>query len=270
MHRPGEPSKHAKVVQLHDQRIWIDRMSLHSVTLEETLERAAQAIANRQFCQIVTANLDFMWLAYRDPAFLELINSAGLVVADGVPLIWLTKLAGCPLPGRVNGTDLVHSLARLSAERGYRLFFFGGAPGVAEQAAVRLQTEFPDMVNAGCYSPPFGAWDELETRRIVNAIRKAKPDVLFVGLGAPRQDQWIAAMADILDVPVCVGIGGSLDFFAGRLDRAPVWMQRHGLEWLHRLTTEPGRLWRRYLLHDGPLFARLVGWALVTRRKRNG
>ena len=181
--------------------------------------------------QIVTVNLDFIRIAQRDAEFRAVINAADLSVADGVPVVWAARLFGVPIPGRVTGVDIVERGVALAAERGYRLFLLGAAPGVAAAAASALQRRCPALLVAGTYSPPYGPFSAETDAHIVDRIRAARPDMLFVAFGAPRQDLWIARHKHELGVPVCVGVGGTFDLLAGNLARAPRWMQRAGLEW---------------------------------------
>jgi N-acetylglucosaminyldiphosphoundecaprenol N-acetyl-beta-D-mannosaminyltransferase len=223
-----------------------------------------QAIQMRRPRQVVTVNVDFIKLATADSAYRRLINTADLSVADGMPLLWAARLIGAPLPERITGTDLVLGCAQMAAAEGHRLFLLGAAPGVAEQAAAKLERRFPGLTVCGTYAPPFGPWAEDEDRHIVERIQVARPDVLFVAFGAPRQDLWIREHMAELNVPVSVGIGGTLNFLAGKVRRAPQWMQDFGLEWLYRVVQEPGRLWKRYLLEDLPIFFQLLAQARVT------
>jgi N-acetylglucosaminyldiphosphoundecaprenol N-acetyl-beta-D-mannosaminyltransferase len=231
----------------------IDRIKLGA--LETWLESFMQSGRPHQ---IITANLDFIAIARRQPAFAELIEGADLVVCDGKPLQWASRLQGEPIPARVTGMELVLRTALLSVERGYRIFFLGAAPGVAERAADALQVMMPGVVIAGSYSPPLGPIDEEENARMVEHVRAARPDALFVALGAPRQDYWIQQNLSATGVPLCAGIGGVFNFLAGEMRRAPDWMQRAGFEWAYRLMQEPSRLWRRYLVEDLPLFFELL------------
>jgi N-acetylglucosaminyldiphosphoundecaprenol N-acetyl-beta-D-mannosaminyltransferase len=234
------------------------------VDFAAAMERVRQAIQARRPCQIVTVNVDFVKLAKADSAYRRLINTADLSVADGMPLLWAARLIGAPLPERITGTDLVLGCARMAAAEGHRLFLLGAAPGVAEQAAAELERRFPGLTVCGAYAPPFGPWAEDEDRQIVQRIQAARADVLFVAFGAPRQDVWIREHMAELNVPVSVGVGGTLNFLAGKVRRAPQWMQDFGLEWLYRVVQEPGRLWKRYLLEDFPIFFQLLAQARVT------
>ncbi len=208
--------------------------------------------------QIVTANLDFVATARKRPDFARVIAEADLVVCDGKPLQWAASIQGSPIPARVTGMDLVIQTAKLSVERGYRIFLLGAAPGVAEQAAMKLDAMFPGVRIVGVYAPPEGEFSDTENAHMVSMVREARPDALFVALGAPKQDIWIAAHRDELGVPLCAGIGGVFNFLSGRTRRAPLWMQRAGLEWAFRLLQEPSRLWRRYLVNDLPIFFELL------------
>lgn len=236
---------------------------VHRVTLAAVCEQMEAFIRSGRPHQIVTVNMDFLRLARQDAAFHAVVNAADLVVPDGVPVLWAARLLRRPLGERVTGVDLVEQGAALAATRGYRVFLLGAAPGVADAAAAALVQRYPRLCIAGTYAPPIGPFTAEEDARMVAAVRAARPHLLFVAFGAPRQELWIHAHLDDLAVPVCVGVGGTFNFLSGAIPRAPVWMRRAGLEWAHRLAQEPGRLWRRYLVHDLPLFLRLVGAGLM-------
>lgn len=206
--------------------------------------------------QIVTANLDFLRLGTQDRPFRDLVNSSSMVVADGMPLVWASRLLRTPLPERVAGVDLVTACAGLAAEHGYRVFLLGAAPGVADTAANVLRKRYPTLRIVGTHSPP--SLSEDDDRETLSRIREAQPDILLVAFGAPRQERWIRKHMHDLGVPVCMGVGGSFDMLSGRVSRAPRWMQRAGLEWFYRFIEEPGRLWQRYFVHDLPVFLRLM------------
>jgi N-acetylglucosaminyldiphosphoundecaprenol N-acetyl-beta-D-mannosaminyltransferase len=215
--------------------------------------------------QILTVNLDFLYLAEQDAEFRATINEADMAVPDGMPLVWLSRLIGTPLAGRITGVELVHESCQLAASRGVGVFFLGGTPEVAAAAAARARVQHPGLV-VQQYAPPFGAISPDEDERIVEMIVRARPGFLFVALGAPRQDFWIRAHRERLGVPVAMGVGCVLDLLAGTASRAPAWMQAAGLEWTYRLIREPRRLWRRYLVNDLPLFGRLALMALDRHR----
>ncbi|HEY8283974.1 MAG TPA: WecB/TagA/CpsF family glycosyltransferase [Chloroflexota bacterium] len=207
---------------------------------------------------VVTANVDFLRLASRDAGFQGIVNDADLVLADGMPLVWASRRRSTPLPCRVTGVDMIMACAQLAAKRGYSIFLLGAAPGVAYDTAEVLQQRFPGLRIVGTYSPPNAEMADHDDDVCVRMVRAARPDMLFVAFGAPKQEHWIRAHQAVLNVPVCMGVGGSFDMLAGNVRRAPVWIQRHGLEWLYRLAQEPRRLWKRYIVHDLPVFARLM------------
>ena len=246
------------------QQIDLLNVRVDRVDFSAVMGQIRQAIQLRQPRQLVTVNVDFIKLAKADSNFRRLINTSDISVADGMPLLWAARLIGAPLPERITGTDLVLGCAQIAAEEGHRLFLLGAAPGVAEQAGAELQRRFPGLTICGSYAPPFGNWAEDEDRRIIQRVQAARPDVLFVAFGAPRQDVWIREHMAELNVPICAGIGGALNFLAGKIRRAPQWMQDFGLEWLYRVAQEPGRLWKRYLLEDLPIFLQLLAQTRIT------
>jgi N-acetylglucosaminyldiphosphoundecaprenol N-acetyl-beta-D-mannosaminyltransferase len=175
-----------------------------------------------------------------------------------MPLVWLSRLRGTPLPARIAGLELVEQACRIAARADVGVFLLGAAEGVAEAAGRTLASRHRGLRIAGTYAPPFGTWPADEAARMAAAVRAAGRCILFVAFGAPRQDEFIQAHLASLDVPIAMGVGCAFDLLAGDLRRAPPWMQHAGLEWLWRLAQEPGRLWRRYLLEDGPLVLRLA------------
>lgn len=233
----------------------------------ETLDRIEQMVkvgrASGRAHQIATVNADFVVRAQFDPELRYLLQNADLLTADGMPLVWGGRLLGAPLAGRVTGADLVPVLAQRAAELGLSIFFLGGEPGVASQAADLLKKAYPALRIAGVHSPPFSSILEMDTS-FLEEIRLARPDILLVAFGNPKQEKWIGMHGRHLRVPVMIGVGGSLDFVSGHFHRAPKWMQRSGLEWLFRLLQEPRRLFRRYavdLVVFGSLFLR-QWWAM--------
>ena len=192
--------------------------------------------------------------ARRSPAFREVLSTADLVVPDGMPLVWIGKLRGHPLRRRVYGPELMLEFCSRTSGRGYRHYFYGAAPGVAARLAETLRRRWPGLQVAGTFSPPFRALAPDEKTEVVARINAASPDVLWVGLGAPKQERWMRDNRAVLRVPVLVGVGAAFDLISGRVRQAPPWLREHGLEWSWRLAVEPCRLWRRYLL-NGPQFA---------------
>jgi N-acetylglucosaminyldiphosphoundecaprenol N-acetyl-beta-D-mannosaminyltransferase len=220
------------------------------------------ALASGRPHQVVTLNLDFLAIARKNPDFARVVAAADLVVCDGKPLQWVAGMKT-----RVTGNDIVLQTAQLSAERGYRLFLLGAYPGVADCAAQRLRELAPGVMIVGTCAPPRWPFTPEQDAEIIAAIQAARPHALFVALGAPRQDEWIARHPE-LGASVSVGVGGAFNFLAGETRRAPLWMQRMGLEWAHRLISEPTRLWRRYLIDDLPLAALLILHQMTGRNRR--
>src|SRR4051812_18732878 len=217
-----------------------------NISTAETIETIDRMVASRQPHYLVTANVDFLVQAQQDVELRRILFDAHLVLCDGMPLVWASRLLGNPLPERVAGSDLVPLLIRIAAQKGYRLFFLGGTPESTAQAITRLKAEHPQLAAAG-YSPPFNQLLEMDHGEIKRRIHEARPDFLFVSFGCPKQEKWVAMHYQSLGVPVSAGVGGTIDFLAGQLKRAPVWMQRTGTEWLFRMAQEPRRLLRRYV-----------------------
>ena len=203
--------------------------------------------------------------AKRDPALRPVLNASSLVVPDGMPLVWLARWHGHALKRRVYGPELMLEFCERTQAKGYRHFFYGGAPGVAELLAATLVKRFPKLLVAGTYCPPFRPLTASEAEEIIGTIRAAVPDVLWVGMSTPKQEQWMQQFRAALGVPVLVGSGAAFDLNTGRVPQAPRWMRERGLEWLFRLLVEPRRLWRRYLLR-GPEFVWNVALELLRLR----
>jgi len=215
---------------------------------------------------IITANLDHLRRYRHDDEYRDLCRQASLVVADGRPVIWAARLQGTPLPGQVAGSNLIWSLSRAAAARGRSVFLLGGLPGAAEKAAERLRDAFPGLRIAGTHCPDFG----FEARpaavfEIAAMLHRTAPDIIFVALGSPKQERLIARIRHVLPRSWWIGVGISFSFVAGDIRRAPAWMQRCGMEWLHRLLQEPRRLAKRYLVQGVPFAAYLFAHAGVRR-----
>jgi N-acetylglucosaminyldiphosphoundecaprenol N-acetyl-beta-D-mannosaminyltransferase len=217
------------------------------LTLHEAVRRVEEMIASKQPHYLVTANVDFLVQARQDVELRHILTEAELVLCDGTPLVWVSRLLGHPLPERVAGADVAPLLIEAAARKGYRIFFLGGKPEVTAQAVEKLQRQYPSLNIAGYYSPPFHSLLEMDHEEILRWIRPAKPDVLFVSFGCPKAEKWMAMHYRSLGVPVTIGVGATIDFLAGKKKRAPRWMQRSGTEWIFRLFQEPRRLFRRYM-----------------------
>lgn len=250
-----------------ESRVQIGPIWFDALEFEGALARIAVLAASRGSHQIVTANVRFLTLARRSPDLAAVVNAASAVVADGMPVLWLSRLAGRGLPARVTGVDLLEACCALAVSSGWPVYLLGGRPGVAEQAASALVGRHPGLTVAGTHH---GYLSAAEEPAMVDGIRATRARLLFVGMGCPRQEFWISRNLVQLGVPVCIGIGGTLDVAAGLLLRAPPLWQRTGFEWLYRLRQEPRRLWKRYLLEDLPTVGLLAAQSLLRRLHGNG
>jgi N-acetylglucosaminyldiphosphoundecaprenol N-acetyl-beta-D-mannosaminyltransferase len=217
---------------------------------------------------VVTPNIDICRQARSDPAALSLVQSASLVVPDGMPLLWIAKVRGEPLVERVTGSSLIFTLTGAAAQVGLSIYLLGGVPGVPEAAAENLTRMYPGLKVAGTDAPAIGFDKSIEGVDAVRTrIRDAAPNIVYVGLGFPKQEQLIAKLAPALPAAWFIGCGAAIPFAAGTVSRAPEWMQRSGLEWVHRLMREPRRLFRRYLILDLPFATELLIGAVAERGK---
>jgi N-acetylglucosaminyldiphosphoundecaprenol N-acetyl-beta-D-mannosaminyltransferase len=240
-------------------RIDICGIEIDRYNFDQVLEIIVNhAVAGKSPEYVVTPNAMHILSLQKDAPFREIYRKAFLVVPDGVSLLWSAQFLNTPLNGRVNGTDLFEQLCAVAAGTGLKVFLLGGREGAADAAREILETRHPDLKIVGTHCPPYGFESQSAELALINAkIQAVKPDLLFVGLGAPKQEKWIAAHYQELGVPISVGIGVSFELVANMVSRAPVWMQKTGLEWLFRLIVEPSRLWKRYVIGN-PLFILLV------------
>lgn len=232
-------------------------LPLANVTADEAVVEIEKLILSGGTHQVATANLDFWINSLADVDLHRIIAGCSLVLPDGMPLVWISCLLGASLKERVSGVDMVPRLAELSARKGYRIFLLGGREGVAERASQVLQAMHPGTNIVGHHAPPLADLERMDHGDTLERIRAAKPDILMVAFGNPKQEKWIRMHARRLGVPVSIGIGGSLDMLIGNVARAPRWMQRSGLEWLGRCAQEPGRLLPRYARNLAGLVLRL-------------
>jgi N-acetylglucosaminyldiphosphoundecaprenol N-acetyl-beta-D-mannosaminyltransferase len=227
--------------------------------MADTIAQMEEWINRREGCRTVAAtSMHGIVEAQHDPAFKHILNSTDLVVPDGMPLVWLGRRRGHKLPRRVYGPELMASFIEKTAGKGYRHFFYGGEPGIAEQLAETLKNRFPETMVVGGYSPPFRKLTQEEDDEIVRLISRTAPDVVWVGLGAPKQERWMHEHRTRLRVPLLVSVGAAFNILSGSRSQAPRWMREHGLEWLFRLLQEPRRLWRRYLIYGAQFIACIV------------
>jgi N-acetylglucosaminyldiphosphoundecaprenol N-acetyl-beta-D-mannosaminyltransferase len=228
-------------------------LEFDNLSMAGAVQRIDRLVRARYPAMVVTANVDHALRFQHDPEYARIVRGADLVLADGKPIIWASRLQRTPLKERVTGSDLLPLLCRHAARCGQRVFLLGGDPGVADKARSVLEARFPGLQVVGTHCPPTGfEKSAVENARAVEAVRQARPDILFVGLGSPKQERWIAR--NMFDYGPClsIGVGISLSFVAGVVRRAPLWMRKAGLEWFWRLLCEPRRLWKRYLIQDLP------------------
>ncbi|GID96741.1 WecB/TagA/CpsF family glycosyltransferase [Amorphoplanes digitatis] len=254
-------------------RVHLDGTGIDRITEAEVVAVVREAITLGRGGRILTPNVDILRQAQIDAGVRVHLDDADLIVADGMPLVWASRLSGTPLPERIAGSSLIWSLSRGLGHDRRSIFVIGGAPGAdgaqngAARAADRLARECPGLRIAGTSCPQFGFEKKKRTyARFLAEVVRAKPDLVFVGLGFPKQEKVITRLRAEMPKAWFIGCGAAVNFVAGDVERAPLWMQRTGLEWAHRLGTEPGRLAKRYLKHDAPYAMRLLAGAASRRR----
>lgn len=238
-------------------RVNILGVGISAVNLTSALEEIERWIEQGKRHYVCVTPVHGIMACHWEPDLRAIFNASGLTTPDGMPIVWLLRWLGHRQVARVYGPDLMLAVCQRSLSKGYRHFLFGGEHGVAEALKARLQERFPGLQVVGTLSPPFGRLEPEEDEEMVRRINEVRPDIVWVGLGCPKQERWMAEHRDRLKAPVLIGVGAAFDFLTGRKPQAPRWMQRAGLEWLFRLLTEPRRLWGRYLINN-PLFVALV------------
>lgn len=236
---------------------------IDNLTMDEALLAIDNLINENKQAYVVTPNVDHIVQLEAGGELCEVYKNADLILTDGKPLLWIAKWYGTPIKEKISGSDLFPRLCELAAKKGYKMFFLGAAEGVAAKAADNLIRRYPGLNVVGTYSPPYGfEKDEEEMQKIMTMIKENHPHILIVGLGCPKQEKFILHNRKILDVPISLGLGASLDFEAGNIKRAPKWMADHGLEWLFRITQDPKRMAKRYLVDD----RKIIGLAIKYRK----
>jgi len=246
-------------------------VSAHAITERECVAYIAEAWAAARGGWLHTINLDHLRMIHAGLFFPEGLPDAELRVCDGAPLVWASRIQGTPIPERVAGSDLIRSLTQAAAKDHRRVFFLGGNPGSAEGAAKQLAQEFPGFEVAGILCPEFGfEKDDASLAAITQTLQDADPHLVFVAVGAPKSERLIQDWAKLMPKVWWAGVGISFSFVTGEVKRAPRWMQVTGVEWIHRLMQEPGRLAKRYLVHGLPFAARLLFSSIVYRLRGKG
>lgn len=236
-----------------------------NVTEEEAIRHIEECIKDRKIGFVVTPNVDQIVMMEKNLYFREICDNAELSVVDGHPLLWIAKWYKRPIKEKICGSDLMPHLCRIAAEKGYKIFLLGAAEGIAAKAADILKEQNPGLIIAGTYSPPFGfEKDQAELDKINRILKESEADMLFVGMGAPKQSVFIYENMDKYQIPMSFCVGATIDFIAGEQTRAPRWMTDHGLEWLYRLFKEPKRMFKRYIVND----TKIIGLAWKYRKVR--
>lgn len=239
-HNPCNPSDQFDVLGV----------AISAINLDDAVRHISCWIEDHSKAYVVLTTVYTIMRAFDDPTLRARINHATMVTPDGMPLVFMARLMGHRNVDRVYGPDLLLAISQVAVNRGYRCYFYGGNASSAAQCSQVIVQRFPGLQVVGSYSPPIREMGALEENAIIAEINAAAPDIIWVGLGSPKQDQWMADHREKLDAPVLIGIGAAFDFFTGRIPHAPRWIQRSGFEWLFRLISEPRRLWRRYVIHN--------------------
>jgi len=231
-------------------RVQVGKLAIDVVDFAGALDAIDRLISAKNGGTVFTPNVDHIVMAEHDERFCAAYAAASLSLVDGTPVLWASRLLRTPLPAKISGSDLVMPLMRRAAERGHRVYFLGGEPGVADLAKSKLEAELPGIQIVGTDASRINVNATSEVDEVAERIERAAPDLVLVALGAPKQEIWSFLRTERLKPAVLIGVGASLDFVAGTQKRAPSWMSKLGLEWLYRLAQEPRRLAARYLLRD--------------------
>lgn len=243
--------KKKKTPRAGPDKVHMFQLRIDNLTFQETGERISKMIEEGKAGYVVTPNVDHVIKLRKDSEFRRVYEGAELVLTDGMPLVWASRILRKKIREKISGSDLLPYLCELAAQKGYRIFLLGAGPGVAATAAARLVERYPGLQIAGTFSPSYGfEQNEEENKKIVEMLQKSEADILFVGVGAPKQEKWIFNHYQTYNIPVSIGVGAAFDFVSGHIRRAPRIFQRMGLEWFWRFCQEPGRLFRRYFIED--------------------
>lgn len=224
---------------------------IDNVTKIEAIEHIEKCINERKISQIITPNVDQIVRMEKDKYFKKICNSCELLLVDGTPLMWIAKAYKKPFKEKICGSDLMPELCELAAKKGYKIFILGAAPGVAALAAEKLQEKNPGLIVAGTYSPPLGFENDKEELEYINQmLLESQADMLFVGMGVPKQDIFVYENMHKYKIPTSFSIGGTIDFIAGKQKRAPKWVNKIGMEWFYRFLCNPKRMFKRYFIDD--------------------
>lgn len=243
------------VVESTAQRVEIMGCSIDNLNMQETLQRVEGFIASGRAHQHVVVNVDKLVKAQSDHELRRIINECALVNVDGMPVVWASRILGRPLKERVAGIDLFESLMERAATKGWRVYLLGAREEIVSTVKIKYEEKYRGLVIAGYRN---GYWDAGDDAAVAETIRAARADVLFVAISSPKKEQFLGQYQALMKVPFAMGVGGTFDVAAGRIRRAPEWMQRSGLEWLFRFLQEPRRMFRRYFIEDMAFFGLLA------------
>lgn len=258
-HRPSHVTRQVRFGHVHADVL----------TFAAALDAVVELVQCKQGGYVVTPNVDHVCLAETDKGLQDAYKGASLSLADGMPLVWLARLMQAPLPAKISGSDLLAPLMARAAGEGLRVYFLGGMPGIGELAATRLRAQYPALQIVGMAAPPLGfERNPPQNAAVLQAIEAARPDLLLVALGCPKQELWMHHNVAHFAPAVALGIGATLDFVAGKVRRAPAWMSKAGFEWLYRLAQEPRRMFGRYLVRDRAILGIALRMLAMPRDQR--
>jgi N-acetylglucosaminyldiphosphoundecaprenol N-acetyl-beta-D-mannosaminyltransferase len=250
------------------ERVRVVSLDTDVVDHDSAVERVVELVRKRHGGYVCFATVHMVMESYDSPEFASKVNAADMIVTDGMPIVWMQKLQKRNEATRVRANDLMILLCKRAERERLTVGFYGGQPEVIDAVRERAKRDFPDMRIVYAYSPPFRALTPDEDEKITNEINAAAPDLLFMGLGCPKQENWMATHRNHLTA-VMLGVGASFDFFAGNVKESPAWLGRLGLEWLYRLAQEPQRLWRRYLILNPRFMWHALRQLLSSQRSAN-
>ncbi len=224
---------------------------INNLTMQEAIKVIEKLLVEKKKSYIIPINVDVVMKIEDDPYLKKVVDSADLVLVDGMPLLWISKLYGKPLKAKISGSDLVPILCEVASHKGYKIFLLGGKDGISNKAKKRLEEKFHSINIVGTYAPPFGfEKNQMELEKINHLISEAHPDLLIVCFGCPKQEKWIFENIGKYEAKVSICAGATVDFLAGNIKRAPRWMSEHGFEWFYRFLKEPKRMFKRYFIDD--------------------
>jgi N-acetylglucosaminyldiphosphoundecaprenol N-acetyl-beta-D-mannosaminyltransferase len=240
------------------RRVDVLGVGISAVDMTMACDEITRWIDHREQHYVCVTGVHGVMESQRDPELLAIHNASGLTAPDGMPMVWAGRRAGADWMSRVYGPDLMLTVLKRAADRGWSSYLYGGNEGIADLLATRLRARFPGLKISGTCSPPFRPLNPTEDDEVVYRINHSGADIVWVGLSTPKQERWMAAHAGRLEAPAMVGVGAAFDFHAGLLSQAPCWMQQSGLEWLYRFAKEPRRLWKRYLQNNPAFVAQIL------------